>query len=120
MNRSVIGLTLAAMLSGCSLAPDYVHPAPPVTAQWPDGARAEGAHRASELDLASFYPDPRLQALIGVAQDNNRDLRISTARVAEAQALYGIQRADRLPTVSLGADRSVDARGPFTDRTTAV
>jgi multidrug efflux system outer membrane protein len=84
MNRSVIGLTLAAMLSGCSLAPDYVHPAPPVTAQWPDGARAEGAHRASELDLASFYPDPRLQALIGVAPGSPRRKRSTVSSAPTA------------------------------------
>ena len=106
MNKSVIGLTLAAMLGGCSLAPDYVRPVPPVASQWPGGVQAEGTRHASELDMESFYPDPRLRALIGIALDNNRDLRVATARVAEAQALYGIQRADRLPGVNLGVDRS--------------
>jgi multidrug efflux system outer membrane protein len=103
---AILSLTVAATFAGCSLAPDYVRPAPPVAVQWPGGPQPQGTRHAGELDMESFYPDPRLRALIGIALTNNRDLRISTARVTEAQALYGIQRADRLPTVGLGVDRS--------------
>jgi len=103
---AILSLTVAATFTGCSLAPDYVRPVPPVAAQWPDGAQPQGSRHAGELDMENFYPDPRLRALIGIALANNRDLRVATARVAEAQALYGIQRADRLPSVSLGVDRS--------------
>ena len=103
---AILSLTVAATFAGCSLAPDYVRPVPPVAVQWPGGAQPEGTRHAGELDMESFYPDPRLRALIGIALDNNRDLRVATARVAEAQALYGIQRADRLPSVNLGVDRS--------------
>ncbi|HWU84357.1 MAG TPA: efflux transporter outer membrane subunit, partial [Rhodocyclaceae bacterium] len=35
------------------------------------------------------------------ALDHNRDLRIAVARVEEARALYGVQRADRLPTLNI-------------------
>jgi multidrug efflux system outer membrane protein len=101
-------LLLAAdfVLTGCNLAPNYVRPASPVPERWPEGANSQGVRRAAEQDLASFYPDARLRALIAAALENNRDLRVATARVAEAQALYGIQRADRLPTFSGVADRS--------------
>ena len=37
---------------------------------------------------------------------NNRDLRIATLNVERAQALYRIQRADRFPAVSVGANVS--------------
>ena len=53
-----------------------------------------------------FFPDQQLQSLIATALDNNRDLRIALARVAEARAQYGLARADRLPSVGLNASLS--------------
>ena len=42
--------------------------------------------------------------MIDTALANNRDLRTALARVQEARALYGIQRADQFPTVGVQAD----------------
>ncbi|MBI2745114.1 MAG: efflux transporter outer membrane subunit [Burkholderiales bacterium] len=89
-------------LAGCSFAPTYERPALAVPEAWPDDVKATAAP-GKPVDWASFFPDERLRALIKLALEHNRDLRIATARVAEAQALYGIQRADRLPTVNVGA-----------------
>jgi multidrug efflux system outer membrane protein len=98
---SLLGLALGA----CNLAPDYLRPPAPVPAAWPQDPAA-GDRNVADLDWQTFFPDPRLRALIGAALANNRDLRLATARIAEARAQYGIQRADRLPTINLGADRS--------------
>lgn len=102
---------LGALLTGCSLTPDYQRPEAPVATQWPQSAQAEGARQTDTLDWRSFLPDPRLQALIAAALDHNRDMRIAVARVEEARALYGISRADRLPTLNLGAAETA-ARTP--------
>ena len=91
----------ALVLAGCSMTPEYQRPALPVPEAWPADASATAA-ASKPVDWASFFPDERLRALIKLALEHNRDLRIATARVAEAQALYGIQRADRLPTVNVG------------------
>ncbi len=91
----------ALVLAGCSMTPEYQRPALPVPEAWPADAPATAA-ASKPVDWASFFPDERLRALIKLALEHNRDLRIATARVAEAQALYGIQRADRLPTVNVG------------------
>lgn len=99
--RITAALAAALVLAGCSMAPTYERPELPVPAAWPDDVRAAGAS-ARPVDWASFFPDARLRALIQLALEHNRDLRIATARVAEARALYGIQRADRLPTVAFG------------------
>lgn len=88
-------------LAGCSFAPTYERPALSVPDAWPDDVKATAAP-GKPVDWASFFPDERLRALIKLSLEHNRDLRIATARVAEAQALYGIQRADRLPTVAVG------------------
>ncbi|MFN4360928.1 MAG: efflux transporter outer membrane subunit [Hylemonella sp.] len=99
--RSMAALAALLVLAGCSMTPEYQRPALPVPEAWPDDAQAAAAV-SRPVDWASFFPDERLRALIKLALEHNRDLRIATARVAEAQALYGIQRADRLPTVNVG------------------
>lgn len=94
-------LAAALVLAGCSFVPTYERPALAAPEVWPDEVKAS-AEASQPVDWASFFPDERLRSLIKLALEHNRDLRIATARVAEAQALYGIQRADRLPTVNAG------------------
>ncbi len=111
------GVLLAVLLGGCSLAPSYQRPAAPVPAAWPYSVKSAGER--SLPDWQSYYSDPRLQALIAAALENNRDLRIATARIDEARAQYGIQQADRLPNVNLNASRTASlspASTSFTGR----
>ncbi len=105
LGAAIAAIVTIAALAGCNLAPDYVRPTPPVPEAWLQDAVA-GQRGVADLDWPTFFPDPRLRGLIGAALDNNRDLRIATARIAEARAQFGIQRADRLPTVNLVGDRS--------------
>lgn len=88
------------------MTPDYQRPAAPVASAWPDNARSDGARQVADTTWQRYYPDPRLQALIAAALENNRDLRIATARIAEARAQYGIQQADRLPNFNVTAGRN--------------
>ncbi len=94
-------LAALLVLAGCSFAPTYERPALAVPDAWPDDVKA-AAVPTKPVDWASFFPDERLRALIKLSFEHNRDMRIATARVAEARAQYGIQRADRLPTVNVG------------------
>ncbi|EQB29839.1 hypothetical protein M529_22695 [Sphingobium ummariense RL-3] len=50
-----------------------------------------------------FFTSPRLQRLVQLALDNNRDLRVALANVEQARALYRVQRADLLPTLGVNA-----------------
>ena len=106
MNKISFTAALAIGLTGCSLMPDYQRPAAPVPAAWPDYAKPGGARRVATTDWQHYFTDPRLQALIAAALENNRDLRIAAARIAEARAQYGIQQADRLPNLNLTAGRN--------------
>jgi multidrug efflux system outer membrane protein len=99
-------IILAAALGGCSLMPNYERPKAPVPAAWPDSVKLKATTGLALADWQNYFPDPRLQALIAAALENNRDLRIATARIAEARAQYGIQRADRLPNLNLAATRN--------------
>jgi outer membrane protein, multidrug efflux system len=97
---------LAVVLGGCSMMPGYERPASPAPSVWPDSVKLKATTGPALADWQHYFPDPRLQALIAAALDNNRDLRIATARVAEARAQYGIQRADRFPNVNVVGSRT--------------
>nr|WP_168734401.1 AdeC/AdeK/OprM family multidrug efflux complex outer membrane factor [Pseudothauera nasutitermitis] len=97
---------MLAALGACSLAPPYTPPAAPVAAHYPaDAAQAAGGTaQAADLAWQDYFADPRLRELIQTALDNSRDLRAAVLRVEEARAAYGISRADRFPTIAVGAD----------------
>lgn len=98
-----VTMLLSLVLAACSMQPSYERPALPVADAWP--VAASGVPSTSS-DIPQYFPDARLQALIAAALEYNRDLRIATARVDEAQAQYGIQRANSLPGVNLNASRT--------------
>lgn len=106
MRQSLLSLAVAtALLSGCSLIPDYERPEAPVAADWPQGeaygsAASEGSRAAADLQWREFFRDPALQQLVQLALENNRDLRVAALNVEAYRALYRIQRADLLPSVS--------------------
>ena len=106
MNKSLSLAAAALLAAGCSLIPDYRRAEPPVAAAWPASAEPAGARAAAATGWRSFFPDPRLQALIAAALEHNRDMAIAVARVEEARAQYGIARADRFPTVTAGLSRT--------------
>ena len=99
-------IALLMALTGCSMMPNYERPAAPVSAAWPDSVKLNAANEIALGDWPDYFTDPHLQALIAAALENNRDLRIATARIAEARAQYGIQQADRLPNVNVTAGRN--------------
>lgn len=97
---------LALLLGGCSLIPNYQRPEAPVSASWPDSVKLGAASASKPVTWQDYFTDPRLRVLIAVALENNRDLRIATARIAEVRAQYGIQQADRLLNLNLNAGRN--------------
>lgn len=105
MKRCLLSLAVMAALGGCSFIPDYQRPEAPVAAAWETGDQA-AATAAALAGWKAFFKDPELQRLIGVALENNRDLRVAALNVEANRALYGIQRADVYPQVDINADGS--------------
>ncbi len=101
MNRFILAPLL--LLAGCNLAPPHSRPALPTPAAYP-GDGPDGTQAAPGLSYQSYFPDARLNALIGIGLDHNRDLAVATAQVAEAAALARIQRADQLPGLGASAN----------------
>ncbi|MBK5539498.1 AdeC/AdeK/OprM family multidrug efflux complex outer membrane factor [Pseudomonas sp. TH05] len=111
MSKSLLSLAItAAVLSGCSLIPDYQQPQAPVAAQYPQGpaySPTEAANQAAaEQGWRQFFHDPALQQLIQTALVNNRDLRVAALNIDAYAAQYQIQRADLFPAVSANGSGS--------------
>jgi len=109
MRKRAILLTVAlsTALGACNMAPHYVRPALPVPEAMPvpetvSEAPAEpGPAQTPAADLAweHFFTEPKLQGVIRLALDNNRDLRVALANVEQARALYRVQRAEAFPAL---------------------
>ena len=89
--------SLALLLGGCALTPPLERPAPPIAAVYADGTDTAG--NAADLGWRQMFGDPRLQALIATALDDNRDLRIAVLNMEAVRAQYGIERSALLPQV---------------------
>jgi multidrug efflux system outer membrane protein len=107
MTKFLTILAASLALAGCaSMAPTYERPAAPVATQWPVHQGSATQAKAADLGWREFFTDARLQALIEQALANNRDLRVAVLNVQRAQAQYGVQQADRLPSVNADAAQS--------------
>ncbi len=89
----------AFALSGCQILPSFEKPSAPVPEAFP-AAAADNAAPAVNVGWRAFFQNPELQETIATALANNRDLKTSALRIEEARAVFGIQRADQLPTVN--------------------
>ncbi len=101
--RFLMILAAGMCLSGCmTLAPKYQRPANPAPAAWPQGDAYKPTEDGKATDLAwrDFFTDPKLKAVIELALDNNRDLRVSILNIEEARAQYGAQRSALFPTIA--------------------
>lgn len=100
-------LTVSLALAGCvSLAPGHERPAAPVAADWHAPATGSAdARAAADVGWREFVTDARLREVIELALAQNRDLRVAVLNVQRAQAQYGVQRADQLPTVAAGGSQ---------------
>ena len=105
-------LVTALLASGCSFIPSLDKPAAPVAGAYPTAPEA-GTQAAADIPWQSFFTDTRLQQLIQLALENNRDLRVAALNIEQARAQFQIQSAAGLPEVgaSAGASRS---RSPLT------
>ena len=96
LRRSLIFLVLLS--AGCvSLDPHYSTPESPIPATLP-GAQGQG--KAISHDWQQVIHDPRLQQVVTIALNSNRDVQKAIADIDSARALYGQTNASLFPTVN--------------------
>jgi multidrug efflux system outer membrane protein len=95
-------LLAVVLLAACNFTPKYERPAAPIAKL--------GETSFEDRGWRATFADARLQALIELALNNNRDLRIAALQVEATRAQYRIERAGLFP--ELGAT----AAGSLTNR----
>jgi multidrug efflux system outer membrane protein len=100
LRNLTLSLLAASALSACTLAPATVRPALAVDNRWPIASANTGAATtAADLGWREVFIDPRLQGVIDLSLNNNRDLRVAVLNIEKARATYRVQRAALLPGV---------------------
>jgi multidrug efflux system outer membrane protein len=99
---------MLVLLAGCNLAPTYERPAPGIDDRYPPmpataSAGATTRTNATQLRWSEFFVDPVLRDYVGLALEHNRDLGAATARIAQAQAQFRIQRSQQFPALEATA-----------------
>lgn len=107
-----LALACAMGLTACgTMAPDYVRPASAVPATWPTRQAQPPVAATAALPWREVFTDAALQRLIGIALENNRDLRVSVLNVEKARAQYQVNRAALFPALD-GTAASSASRTP--------
>lgn len=104
MRGLVLLLALVATTTGCVKAP--VRTEADLEIEAPDRWSSEAETGTIEQDWWNSFGDPRLDELIRIALEQNRDLHAAAARLDRALADAGIAGSELKPTVGLGADAS--------------
>lgn len=89
------------LLAGCSLAPPYSRTPGEVPPEYRfqslQGQPRPELHTLADLAWWEIFGDPELQHLIRTALEQNYDVQLAAARVAEARARVGVSRSLWLP-----------------------
>ena len=111
--RWLIVASVALLLAGCTVGPNYHRPQIAVPDQFRDAQPSAGPNSLADTKWFDLFQDDTLKQLITTALANNFDLRIAAERVLEARAQFHITRGQLLPTL--------DAQGQFNaSRTSSV
>jgi outer membrane protein, multidrug efflux system len=111
-------LSVAFVLAGCAVGPDYSRPKLPMPPDFRGQSPDVPVSEQSIGDLAwwEVFQDDTLQKLLRTALDANYDLRIAAARVLDARAQVTVNRSFQFPDVTGNASaayaRVFGDRGP--------
>lgn len=114
-------LAALGLLAGCSTTqtPEDRVAAAGIADQWQVSADTQISYAdpasLDALNWETFFSHSGLHQLISIALENNRDLRVSVLNVERARALYRIQRADRLPSISANGSLTRSGGGTAVD-----
>ncbi|EKY3917384.1 efflux transporter outer membrane subunit [Enterobacter hormaechei] len=93
------------MVSGCSLSPEYSRPANQAPLEWNQHDISFAGNEATHA-TGTFFSDSKIQQLLKLTMEGNKDLQVSALNLKKAGAQYGVDRLSYLPNVSLTAEKT--------------
>jgi NodT family efflux transporter outer membrane factor (OMF) lipoprotein len=103
MRRRASLSLLAALLTGCTVGPNYVRPDTPVPPTFAEPHAATGLSDAALASWWAAFGDAELDKLVSRAVARNLDVETAAARIREARANERVAGAAALPEVSAEA-----------------
>ncbi len=101
--RSFATTILLLCLCCCRVGPNYSRPQLSTPEKFrglaPEIASPSSTATFAEMKWWTVFQDKVLEDLIREALANNYDVRIAAARVAQAEAIVGVTKADQLPSI---------------------
>jgi NodT family efflux transporter outer membrane factor (OMF) lipoprotein len=101
------------LLAGCTVGPNYVRPAAPVTPAYKEAPQAyesdviwkpaQPGDSVQHTPWWELFGDDQLNSLERQVDVGNQELKSAEARFREARALIGFARANEFPTLGIGA-----------------
>jgi len=117
MNRGLLvpaltALTVASLLGGCAIGPDYERPddVMPVE-QFRAVLEPQQAESFADLGWVAAFNDPELVEMIRTALEGNLDMQIAAARVEEFRGLARVERSALGPQLRATGSTSPSAEG---------
>ncbi len=101
---ALIGLSVCALLGGCTVGPKYQRATAPVPAKWDvsepwrESAPKDGVAKG---EWWSVFHDDELSALEKQALDANQTIKVSAARLEQARASAAVQIATQFPNLAV-------------------
>ena len=97
--KILLSLLTASLMAACQTGQHTALPQVAIDSQYPH-------NQSTQLKMTSwryYLNNTELEQVINLAISNNKDLKESALRIREAQALYGIQKADLYPSINAEA-----------------
>ena len=107
MYRSIAFVSIAVVLAGCAVGPNYQRPPVQVPSRFRGPAGTTSATtptRLADMKWWEVFHDEQLQQLIRTGLARNYDLRDAVAHVEAARANLGITRSNQYPNVAASGD----------------
>lgn len=99
VKKAVVLILSAALVCACSVYKEYSRPE---TIPTDDlyGIRCLDTTSIAQIGWEDFFTDPKLQSLIRKGLENNRDVRIASQKIIEAEAALTQARLSLFPTLN--------------------
>src|SRR5476651_2554142 len=91
-----------ALLTGCSVGPDYVQPPVPQASAYKESGPWKKAEPRDDISKGNWYTvfhDPKLNELEAEAEVSSQTLRVAIAKVSEARAIARQSESQFFPTI---------------------